>query len=307
MEKCIFTVISTDDPSDPAENREYLKKAKADNAGAVIADSVEAMVDGILKKMANQGCPCIKGLRIIGHGSEGKIIIGKGRAGDDPKKRINGDKSEWEEQLKRLQKKFCKKAKVEFLACWFGAGDKGAKKLSLLADFLDVTTSGWNIPLKPGGYPDESKKGAKEVIAKPKKPAKKVDRVESRLPRFASSIPALLPPARGQLTLALASGLDTSIERALRIDDPDDIRNLLGEVDMRSAVDARLAGGLVDAVIYVVVDGAIVRRLDVTDSFRHIGVSGVLSAMRPISRAGSNWLRQLTSIQEQNNLGRSKA
>jgi len=298
--ECELTVISEDDPDDPEEDRRYLNKARKDNPGSITAGSLEDMVDKILKRMEKDGCDCIKKLRIIGHGSEGKIIIGKGRDGTDAKKRINDKKSEWEDQLAKLKPKFCKKARVEFLACWFGAGEKGAKKLSDLADHMGVTAVGYNVRLIEGGYPDKKKPGWKEVVAKPGKPAEKTDRVGIRLPSlkaprsefaaFGKNIPDALCVISGLRPVSVAD-----LPRALYIDDRDNIRALLGQIEYRKVVDARMVGGCVDARLLVVRNG-VATVYDITDDFEHVGPPRQLRRVHPLSPCGRAWIRQLAFL-----------
>src|SRR5215472_4634919 len=127
--ECEFVVV--DSTVEQGQDGEYLKKARQDNPGAILADSVKDMVDKILAKSDRDQCDCIKKLKIIGNGTIGEIHIGTGRKAPGPEKRINGnntdmdgknvgeDRKEWEATLAQLKPKFCKGAEVEILACLF--------------------------------------------------------------------------------------------------------------------------------------------------------------------------------------------
>lgn len=296
--ECEFVVV--DSTADEGQNGEYLKKARKDNAGSILADSLKDMVDKILAKFDRDKCDCIKKLKIIGHGSEGLIIIGNGRNPDDPKKRINDKQGEWEDELKRLKPQLCKKAEVEILSCFFGAGDKGAKKLSAMADVLGTTVIGYNVYTQPGGYP-EQKEGWQKVVAKPGKPAKKVDKVESRLPSLKTSRSEFISlqshlPAAICITCGSSDAPFEGVPKFLFIKDSDNIRAMLAQVDGTQYVDVRLIGGSIDAELWVCNAASVSGRFEITDDFQHIGNPGQLSRFHPISRCGQVWFRQLAFL-----------
>jgi hypothetical protein len=310
--ECEFTVI--DSTVEDGKDGEYLKQARKDNSGSsgtVLADSLKDMVDKILAKFDKDKCDCIKKLRIIGHGSEGLIIVGKGRHGDDAAKRINNAQSEWEEQLKRLKPKLCKKAEIEILACFFGAGEKGAKKLAALANVLDATVIGYNVYTTPGGYPKKVD-GWKKVVASPGKPPEKVDKVETKLPTFKSRDSTFRrlqqrTPNRVWVTSGSANTLSREVSTIFVMEDGDNIRALLKQIDSIRAVDASLLGGCVDAELWIQYRGMRAQRFEVTDDYQHIGVPGAINRVHSISNCGQSWLRELAFLHQRAVRGASKS
>lgn len=294
--ECEFTVI------DATKDDDYLKQARKDNPGAILAKSLKDMVDKLLDKVKKNECDCISRLRIIGHGGEGLIVIGAGKNGGDPEKRINEKQSEWEDQLKRLKPKLCKKAEIELLACFFGAGQKGADKLNALAKFLDVTVIGYTCYTLPGGYPKIKKKSQNK--ATPKKPAEKMPRLESSLPSFKS----LRSPLSGYRrnppeALFLSSGYvapDRGVPPPpLLLRDPEFIQLLLGQINPRRFVDTRYAGGWIEARLGIGRRSGGIDWYEITDGFHHIGPAGRPERFHPILPFGRIWFKQLAALHRQ--------
>lgn len=220
----------------------YLKEAKAKNAGAILADSVADMVAKILAKVSSGDCKCIKHLKIIGHGSEGRLIVGSGKTAEKGK-HINGKAEDWEPELKKLKNIFCKNAEIEICACFFGATQAGVDKLAKIADVTGATAVGYNVYTWPGGEPKKGTKGYKKMAVKPGKPKPKaVDRAESKLPTLKglySRVPALLRGPGASLTVGRTT-----------IRDPRQLKALSESIDPRR-VNGAILGGADDIKIRI--------------------------------------------------------
>lgn len=128
MKKINIDVIDSSEDS-------YLETVRKTLDRPILVSGKKNMVEQIIQQVSEGSC--IRHLRIYGHGAEGSISVGGGRL-LQPCKKINGDVSEWRDELARLRKHFCKNAKISLIGCHIGAGELGAKKLFELATLLGV-------------------------------------------------------------------------------------------------------------------------------------------------------------------------
>jgi Domain of unknown function (DUF4347) len=314
-----FTVIESKiDPGDDGKFIRDAMKAK-ENRGAIIADSVEDMVTKILKRLDENknNCNCIKLLRIIAHGSPGSISVGNGRFGKDDDKLINSkeekgiittNQKSWEPHLKKLKGKFCKKGEIEFLSCYFGAGEAGRQKLQAVAKVTGTKASGYNTVIKPGGEPaSQTDKRFRKVTADPddKNPPPKADAFESSRSRLSPGKPPMralqITPPRAMAIVSGKVEFVPSLEGlppACIIDDPDAIQAMLLQINTLRTIDVGGMGGTVDARLLVQKSDGSNEAYQLREDYFHIGSGRHLSRFHRVSDIGRQWFRQLALAHE---------
>lgn len=109
---------------------------------AIKVHSIADMVNKIRRSL--KPGECIKSLAIAGHGSNGNISVGDGQT-TQAGQHIDGNRAEWEPQLRRLCDKFCPdipEIEILLLGCETGVCDRGAAKLFELATFFKECAKG---------------------------------------------------------------------------------------------------------------------------------------------------------------------
>jgi len=157
-----ITSIDSSSDTNAGDNNTFLKGARSKIDGELTHDSVEDLVKKVIKKLGKNGC--IRTLDIVGHGGSGILVVGGRRTAGIKGKQINGDKKDWEDELKKLKKRFCKKGKLRLLGCSVGVCDKGASKLQQVADVVGVPVSGASRDLTSDDYGSKGFKGSSKDL-----------------------------------------------------------------------------------------------------------------------------------------------
>jgi|GEM_PF-3421027 len=298
MVECNLTVIdaSTNDNS-------FLGDARRNNPGAIDITSLTDMVDKLIAAATNGNC-CIKHLKIIGHGWAGGIVVGNGQDSNDPAKRIDLSKSEWEAELTRLKAKLCPGATIELYGCHVGADAAGAKKLQEIADVTGATVTA------PTGkvYGDGTKENSPDQTARPGQPAPLPvpAPAEGKTCKDKGKVaPEELQTLQDQpvTSLVVVSGMVEppsqfgAIPEYLRVTPPSSIHTLLSQIDLTNPRDVRHVGAAINAVLYAFGNGPepIAGPFIIINEFGLIGVRGDWTGFCPISEAGQAWFRQLAA------------
>jgi len=129
-----ITVVENPDPKNDntfdSQAYEYYELIGADPKKA---ESLKDLVDEIL---AAAGDDCIRTLQIVAHGSPGQISAGSGTTSIAGMS-MGNPRSPWQEQLRRLQGRFCEDSGfVTLNGCNVGADDAGSQFLQEVLSFF---------------------------------------------------------------------------------------------------------------------------------------------------------------------------